>query len=273
MVYIFLILSLIGSVFFVGHRSGFLFPALLWQLPLAFIGFFLAFVLLFLLILFLSCIMVDMRKRVKRPSRYFLFLLNQFSRLAFFLGGVKLHTEGLDKVPAEGRFMMVSNHLSIFDPILFYSAFPNMELSFIAKKESFSFYLVSQVMHQLLCLPIDRENDREALKSIIKAIQLLREDRTSIFVFPEGYTSKTGQLQPFRNGTFKIAQKAGVPIVVCSISNTKAIRKNMFRRHTDVYLSVHTVISYEDLADKTTIEVGDRIHAIMEAGIAARNKA
>ena len=254
----------------VQHWCGFASHAAIWQFPLAFLGSFLVLVFLFLLIMFLSCSLVNMRRHVKKPSRYFLFLLNQFCRLAFFLGNVKLHTDGLEKVPSQGRYMMVSNHLFAFDPMLFYYALPKTELSFIAKKETFSFYVVSQIMHQLLCLPIDRENDREALKSIVKAIQLLKENRTSIVVFPEGYTSKTGLLQPFRNGTFKIAQKAEVPIVVCTISNTKAIIRNMFRRHTDVYLSVHEVIPAEELVGKTTIEIGDRVHRIMEEGIAAR---
>ena len=273
MLYIFLALSLGGAVVLVHHWCSLALPTALWQFPAAFLGCFAALILLFLLILFFSCILVDMRKQVKRPSRYFLFLLHQFCRLSFFLGGVTLHTEGLEKVPTQGRFMMVSNHLLALDPMLFYHAFPNIELSFIAKKESFSFYIVSQIMHQILCLPIDRENDREALKSVLKAIEFLKEDRTSIAVFPEGYTSKTGQLQPFRNGTFKIAQKASVPIVVCTISNTRPILKNMFRRHTDVFLTVHEVIPAEELAGKTTIEIGSRVHKIMEDGIAARQRA
>ena len=270
LVYVFLILSLAGAVLFVQSRCAFALPMALWQFPLTFLGCFAALVLLFLLIMFLSCTLVDMRKHVKKPNRYFLFLLNQFCRLAFFLGGVQLHTEGLEKVPQQGRYMMVANHLFAFDPMLFYHAFPKTELSFIAKKENFSLYVVSQIMHELLCLPIDRENDREALKSVVRAIQLLKEDRTSIVVFPEGYTSKTGELQPFRNGTFKIAQKAEVPIVVCTISNTKAILRNMFRRHTDVYLSVHEVIPAEELIGKTTIEIGSRVHRIMEDGIDER---
>ena len=112
--------------------------------------------------------------------------------------------------------------------------------------------------------------DREALRTILKAIEFLKQDKTSIAVFPEGYTSKTGKLQEFRNGVFKIAQKAGVPIVVCVLSNTPAIIKNMFRRHTDVYLDVLDVIPAEDLAGVTTVQIGARVHTMMEKGIAAR---
>ncbi len=46
----------------------------------------------------------------------------------------------------------------------------------------------------------------------------------------------------------------------------------MFRKHTEVWLDVLDVVPAEDLAGKTAIEVGERIHAVMEAGIVAREK-
>ena len=90
-------------------------------------------------------------------------------------------------------------------------------------------------------------------------------------VFPEGGTNKTGApLLPYRSGVFKIAQKANVPIVVCSLVNSRAILHNMFRKHTEVWLDVLDVVPAEELAGKTAIEVGERVHAVMEAGIVAR---
>ena len=121
-------------------------------------------------------------------------------------------------------------------------------------------------MRKILCLPLDRNNDREALKAILKAIQFIKEDKASIAVFPEGGTSKSGLLQPFRNGAFKIAQKAHVPIV--------AILKNMFRRRTDVHLDVLDVIPAETVASlKTTVEIGDYAHKILSEGLAKRGVA
>ncbi len=209
------------------------------------------------------------QKLVEKPSPYFRFLLNQFSRLAFDLGGVRVHAAGLERVPREGRFLLVSNHLFAFDPIVFYYAMPWAELAFVSKTENFSLStIVAQVMRKILCLPLDRNNDREALKAILKAIQFIKEDKASIAVFPEGGTSKSGLLQPFRNGAFKIAQKAGVPIVVCALTNTKAILKNMFRRRTDVNLDVLDVIPAETVASlKTTVEIGDYAHKISLRGL------
>lgn len=243
----------------------------MWKLPVLFAGIFVALVLLFLLVLVVSCLFVDPKKLVEKPSRYFRFMLNQFCKLALDLGGVKIHVTGLEKVPRKGRFLLISNHLFAFDPIIFYYAMPWAELAFISKTENFSLFVVAQVMRQVLCLPLDRNNDREALKAILKAIQFIEEDKASIAVFPEGGTSKSGLLQPFRNGAFKIAQKAGVPIVICALSNTKAILKNMFRRRTDVYLDVLDVIPASEVAAlKTTAEIGTRAHKVLSEGLAKR---
>ena len=151
---------------------------------------------------------------------------------------------------------------------------PWADLAFLAKKESFSIFVVAQIMREVLCLPLDRENDREALKAILKAIQFLKEDKCSIVVFPEGGTNRTEEdLLPFRNGAFKVAQKAQVPIVICALVNSKAILKNMFRRHTDVYLDVLAVIPPEELAGLKTVDIGDRAHGILLEGLRKRKAA
>ena len=235
MLYVFLALALLSGCALTYAASGFASLAALWQVPVFFLGSFLAFVVLFLLVVLVSCLFVDPKKLLEKPSGYFRFLLNEFCRIALALGGVHVNVTGLEKVPREGRFLLVSNHRFAFDPIVFYAVMPWAELAFLSKKENFSIFIVAQFMREVLCLPVDRENDRESLKSILKAIQFIKDDKASIAVFPEGGTNKTGDpLLPYRNGAFKIAQKAN--------------------------------------AGKTTIEVGERVHAVMEAGIVAREK-
>ena len=271
MFYLWLAVGILGGAGIQYAINRFSTLSCLWQLPLLTAGVLLGEILLFLLVLFISTLFVDPRKLKEQPSSYFRFLLNQFCRLALFLGGVHVHVTGLEKVPRRSRFMLVSNHAFAFDPLIFYYAMPWADLAFLSKKENFSIFVVAQIMHEVLCLPLDRDNDREALKAILKAIQFLREDKCSIAVFPEGGTNKTAQpLLPFRNGAFKIAQKAHVPIVVCALVNSKAILKNMFRRRTDVYLDVLDVIPPEDFEKLKTIEIGDRAHAVMLDGLQKR---
>ena len=106
------------------------------------------------------------------------------------------------------------------------------------------------------------------MKTIVKCIQLIREDEVSIGVFPEGYTSKDGKLHPFRPGVFKIAQKTEVPIVICTIQNTRQIFPNLRKlKHTDVELHLVDVLQPEELKGKTTVEISNLVYEKMIADL------
>ena len=125
-------------------------------------------------------------------------------------------------------------------------------------------FVVGKLMHKILCQMINRENDREALKTILKCIKIIKEDKASICVFPEGYTSLDGKLHRFRSGVFKIAQKANVPIVVCTIQNTQNVFHNISHlRPTKVRFHLVAVIPPEELKGVTAVEVGERVHTLM----------
>ena len=164
MLYVFLVLALLASCALTWAASGFASLHALWQVPVFFAGSFLALVLLFLLVVLISCLFVDPKKLLEKPSGYFRFLLNEFCRLALALGGVHVNVTGLEKVPRDSRFLLVSNHRFAFDPLVFYSSMPWADLAFSSKKENFSIFVVAQIMRKVLCLPVDRNNDRESLK-------------------------------------------------------------------------------------------------------------
>ena len=87
MLYVFLVLALLASCVLTWAASGFASLHALWQVPVFFAGSFLALVLLFLLVVLISCLFVDPKKLLEKPSGYFRFLLNEFCRLALALGG------------------------------------------------------------------------------------------------------------------------------------------------------------------------------------------
>ena len=235
-----------------------------WSLPLLFLGFDLGLLLLSVLFLWICCATVDMSKPQEEDSRFFRRLMHPYIEALISIVGIRLHTQGLEKVPTDGRFLLVCNHLFIADPGVLLHCFKNSQLAFVTKQENDSVFLVGKIMHKILCQPIDRNNDRAALKTILKCIQLLKEDKVSVCVFPEGYTSKDGKLHHFRNGVFKIAQKANVPIVVCTLQNTRQIFKNMARlKHTDVPVHLVEVIPAEELKGLTTVQIGERVYEAM----------
>ena len=252
-----LALVLAALVFFVAGTP-------VWSLPLLFLGFDLGLLLLSVLFLWICCATVDMSKPQEEDSRFFRRLMHPYIEALISIVGIRLHTQGLEKVPTDGRFLLVCNHLFIADPGVLLHCFKNSQLAFVTKQENDSVFLVGKIMHKILCQPIDRNNDRTALKTILKCIQLLKEDKVSVCVFPEGYTSKDGKLHHFRNGVFKIAQKANVPIVVCTLQNTRQIFKNMAKlKHTDVPVHLVEVIPAEELKGLTTVQIGERVYEAM----------
>lgn len=236
----------------------------LWVLPVSFCGSYLALMLLAFLFLWLMCALVDQRKVPERDSKFYRGMTHLYVDALIRIAGVRIHTEGLENTPKDGRFLLVCNHLFAADPGVLLACFRNSQLAFITKKENCSMFIVGPMMHKILCQPLDRENDRQALNTILRCIDLIRQDQVSIGVFPEGYTSKDGHLHPFRSGVFKIAQKAKVPIVVCTLRNTRAILHNALRlKKTDVQLHLVGVIEPEEFAGQTAVQISDRVHRMM----------
>lgn len=261
-------LALVSSV--LGCLAGGAFEGLgwLWALPVGFVGGFLGWLVLAFLFLWAVCALVDQNKVQETDSKFYRNLAGVYIEALVRLLSVRVHATGLENTPKEGRFLLVCNHQHMADPGILLHCFRKSQLAFISKQENRDLFIVGKMMHKLLCQTLDRDNDRAALKTILNCIRILKDDKASIAVFPEGYTSKDCKLRHFRPGVFKIAQKAKVPIVVCTVQNTRQILKNGPKlRPTDVHLHLLAVIGPEELEGKTTVEISDRVHAIMAADL------
>ena len=247
----------LGANAFAGYRW-------LWCLPVSFLCCFLSLGLLTFAVLWVLCRIVDLSKPQEEDSRLYRTLLKLFTPAALTLLLTKVHTRGLEMTPKSGRFLLVCNHINDMDPVTLLAFFRKSQLAFITKRENMSMFLVGKLMHKTLCQPINRENDREALKTILKCIDILKQDKASVAVFPEGYTSMNGLLHPFRHGVFKIALKTNVPIVVCTLQNTNQIFRNaMHLKPTQAHLHLLKVIQPEEYAGKTAVEIGTYVHNLM----------
>ena len=251
----------LGICFLAG---GFESLAWLWMLPVGFIGgFLLAFLLAFLFI-FILCSRVDTSVPQEHDDPFFRKVTYLYAEAIIPFLRMKVHTRGLEKTPKEGRFLLVCNHLGILDPVVLLGAFPKAQLAFVSKKENSHMFIIGNLMHKIMCQNIDRENDREALKTILKCIQLLKTDEVSVGVFPEGYTSHDGKVHHFRSGVFKIATKAQVPIVVCGLQNTEKVFHNRKRlKATRIPLRVAGVIQPDTYQGRTAVDISQEAYERM----------
>ncbi len=136
--------------------------------------------------------------------------------------GIKVIVEGLEYL-ASPPYVFMCNHQSALDiyTLLAHSA---SFLQMGRQKTAFpdTLYRLGYGggrLHQYR----DRENPREALKSIEEAARKIREGM-NIIIFPEGTRSPDGKLLPFKKGGFTLALRAGVPIVPIGICGTSRLQ-------------------------------------------------
>lgn len=143
-------------------------------------------------------------------------------RVILFLCGTKLTITGEENVPKDQPVLYIGNHRSYFDVIITYSRCPGLT-GYIAKENMEKVPLLSTWMKRLYCLFLNREDMRKGLKTILQAIDQVKEG-ISICIFPEGTRNRTEEeMLPFHAGSFKIAEKTGCPIIPMAITNSAAI--------------------------------------------------
>ena len=132
--------------------------------------------------------------------------------------GVTTTVIGEENVPDE-PVLFIGNHRSYFDILLTYSRCRRLT-GYVAKKEMEKIPLLSTWMKNLYCLFLDRDNMREGLKTILQAIDYVKNG-ISICIFPEGTRNNGEELSmlPFRDGALKIAEKTG-----CTAARADSIR-------------------------------------------------
>ncbi len=262
--YIALIVALVLALGLCFAFGGFAGMAWLWLLPVCFLGSILGLAVLFFALLLVLSALVDTEKPQEKDSVLYRFVVCKTAELAIWILRMRVHTKGLEQTPKDGRFLLVCNHLSLLDPVMLLAYFKKSQLAFISKRENNSMFLVGKLMHRLLCQLINRENDKEALKTIINCIRIIQDDKASVAVFPEGYIHQDKLLHTFRSGVFKIAQKAKVPIVVCTMQNTQKVKENMpHLKPTDVHLHLVGVLQPEEYEGLTTVDIANRVHTMM----------
>lgn len=256
--------SLLSALLICWFSGGFQSLHWLWILPVSFAGtYFLLFCLLFVFLLII-CKRVDISVPQEHDSPFYRKALQLYVDAALGILKTRFHTRGLEKIPTDGRFLVVCNHLDIMDPVILLKFFSKHQLAFISKRENANMFIVGKMMHKTMCQMINRENNREGLKTILTCIRLLKEDEVSIAVFPEGYTSLDVKLHHFRSGVFKIATKAKVPIVVCTVENSQSILRSSAKlKPVDVNFHVLDVIRPEQYEGMTAVEISSRIYDLM----------
>jgi 1-acyl-sn-glycerol-3-phosphate acyltransferase len=145
-----------------------------------------------------------------------------WARWALRVSGVRVTDLGLENVAPGRPQIFLANHVSWYDVLALAWIIPK-RYRFIGKKELTRVPLWGRAWLASGHIPIDRGNTQAAIESLDRAARTLREDSSSIVMFPEGTRSDGSGLLPFKKGAFMLALHAGIEIVPVAISGTRRI--------------------------------------------------
>ncbi|WP_448820627.1 lysophospholipid acyltransferase family protein [Cetobacterium sp.] len=140
---------------------------------------------------------------------------------------VYLDEAAYKKMKLEDGIVVVANHASNLDiPVIVTGL--SIPVGFVAKKEMENWPFYSMWMKMSNCIFLDRSNPREGIKSIRKAVNIVKQGYPTV-IFPEGERTLTGEVGSFKKGSFKLATETNGIILPLTIDGTFFVqsRKNI----------------------------------------------
>lgn len=188
-------------------------------------------------------------------------------RFMLFIAGCKVEVKGLENIPKDEGVLFVSNHRSYFDILLAYGYTPK-KMGFIAKAQMNKYILLKQWMDIVNCLFLDREDIKKGMKTIIEAIEKVKKG-TSIWICPEGTRLKGDnqkEMAEFKEGSFKIAEKAKAKIIPVALSGTRDIFEKQFPKikPTKICIEYLPAINIEDLDKEKKKKIGEYTRKLIQ---------
>lgn len=205
-------------------------------------------------------------KTKEEAEAYLAKVVKDWSNFVLKIAGLDLTVIGKENIPDE-PCVFVGNHQSNFDiPVIL--ANTNRLTGAIAKKDMKKIPVMSYWMTQIHCVFMDRENPREALKSIAEGVENLKNGY-SMIIFPEGTRSRSNDMGEFKKGSMRLATKAGVPIVPITIYDThKAMEGNNGKvKRANAKLIIDKPIYLDDMSKEEKADIAELVQGIIQGNL------
>ena len=180
----------------------------------------------------------------------------------------RIHTDvyGTENLPAEGGYVMYSNHQGKYDALGIISGHENPCTVMIDDKRSHQL-ITTQFISLLKGSRLDKTDMKQQLKTILDIIEQVKAGRRYI-VFPEGgYYHNRNEVHEFLPGAFKCSIKSKTPIIpVVLIDSYKPFELNSLKKvRTQVHFlppipyEAYKDMSSKEIAEKTREQIVDKI--------------
>lgn len=175
----------------------------------------------------------------------------------------KIVIRGIENLKPNYPCVYISNHQSYFDIMLI--SFLNIPYKWVSRSEIFNIPFIGWNMWLNNYIGLKRGNKKSIIQMLERSNNAI-DKGNSIFIFPEGTRSLTGQLQKFKSGAFVLAKKKGIPIVPIVINGTKNILNKENKRlnfRSNLSINVLPAITSDIISSKSIDELSEFVHAEM----------
>lgn len=176
-----------------------------------------------------------------------------------------LHTERRPTVP----MVCVANHESFVD-IFLLSHLP-WEMKWMSKIELFRLPVMGWALRLAGDIPVDRGDRRSGVLALRRAREIL-DGGCPVLIFAEGTRAPTDELLPFKEGAFRLAIDAQVPVLPLAVSGSRsALRKHDWKTHpSHAVVEVLEPIPTTGLTPADVSALTERVRAAIAAARAPR---
>ncbi len=186
-------------------------------------------------------------------------------KLLFKIMFINVKVEGNTDIDSSETYLLMSNHVSLFDvPLL--KAYIPIYFKGIEAHHQFKWPFYGWLITRLEAIPIRRDNIYSSMRSIKKANDLLGKG-ISIAILPEGTRTLTGEMQSFKKMPFMLAKKAGVDIIPIGLSGLFKLKPKGSGHITPTTITIKfgDPIVSEIVNDLSVEELRDRVYTSIES--------
>jgi 1-acyl-sn-glycerol-3-phosphate acyltransferase len=182
-------------------------------------------------------------------------------RVGYRLAGIRVATEGVERVPAGKACIFMANHVSNLDPTALIPRIPGRTSAFM-KRSLMKIPILGIAFRQGELIAVDRTGSAVSAQESVAEAKRLLEKGVHITTFVEGTRSKDGRLLPFKKGPFYLAMQTGAPCIPVSIWGTETMmaKGSMRIRPGTAHIVFHAPILPADFASRE-----DLLKAVREA--------
>jgi 1-acyl-sn-glycerol-3-phosphate acyltransferase len=182
------------------------------------------------------------------------------------LAGTRWEVRGREHIPADGAALIVSNHQSAFDTMVWFVLVP--QATYVMKRQLLHIPCIGGMLTELGLIPVDREAGAAAIRALLKETDRAVAEQRQIVIFPEGTRVPPGERAPLHPGFAAMASRSGLPIIpVTTDSGFCWGRKAFHKRRGVIHIDVHPPMP----AGLSRAEMTARLDALFDEAMRAQS--